>query len=331
MRARWVSPLVGGLLIALGAGAAAQDAAKSPADLSVAFFEAGSNNSYVQARIQAAEDWAAETGADVQVFDPNWDSQRQFEQMQTAFANPNFNGYVMTSVDPAPLCDIVTQAVSEGKLIAVMNQPLCDRAQNLGDDLWLPGTVTFVGGQTRDVYLSWMEFIRDQNPDGGQVAILTGPPTDANSQNFNAAVEEILLPAGFEIAAQQSTDYSTPQGFSAAQDIIQANPDLDLIITNWSGLTQGAAEALAASGREGIKLYDMGGTQWALDAIRSGQLESTVMLLPYLEARRSFEALAEAYLGNEVPKFINLATDPSLPGGSPFVTSENVDQYEAQF
>jgi ribose transport system substrate-binding protein len=176
-----------------------------------------------------------------------------------------------------------------------------------------------------------MEFIRDQNPDGGQVAILTGPPTDANSQNFNAAIEEVLLPAGFEVVAQQSTDYSTPQGFAAAQDIIQANQDLDIILTNWSGLTQGVAEALAASGREGIKLYDMGGTQWALDAIKNGQLQSTVMLLPYLEARRSFEALADAYLGNEVPKFINLATDPSLPDGSPFVTAENVDQYEAQY
>lgn len=303
----------------------------SLADLHVAFFESGSNNSYVQARIQAANDWAATTGATVQVFDPNWDSQTQYNQMQTAFSDSRFNGFVMTSVDPAPLCDLVTQAVEAGKLVSVMNQPLCGRATNQGDDLWLPGTVTFVGGQTKDVYLQWMDFIKQDNPDGGKVVVLTGPPTDANSQNFNAAIDEVLVPAGFEKVAQQSTDYSTPQGYAAMQDILQANPDLQIVISNWSGLTQGAVSAIEAAGRTGLKVYDMGGTEWALQAIKDGQLQSSVMLLPTLEAQRALEALADAYQGRSVPHFINLAEDPSLPGGSPFVTKENVDQYSAQF
>jgi ribose transport system substrate-binding protein len=317
----------GGTTAPTGAGAGD----RKLSDLHVAFFESGSNNSYVQTRAQAARDWAKEVGAQVQVFDPRNDPTLQYSQLQTAFADPRFNGFVMTSVDPAPNCKIVQEAVANGKLISVMNQPLCDRATKSGDELWLPGTVTFVGGQTLDVYTQWMEFIAQDNPNGGKFAQITGPPTDANSQNMNTAIENVLLKKGFTRLANQGTDSDTPKAFAAAQDIIQAHPDVEIFLSNWSGQTQGVVQALKAAGKTNIKVYDMGGTKWALDSVRSGDIRSTVMFLPYLEGRRAIEALGDKYLGKEVPKFINLAKDPSLPNGSPFVTKENVDQYKGQY
>ena len=221
-------------------------------DLRVAFFESGSNNSYVQTRAQAAKDWAKENGATVQIFDPRNDPVLQQQQLQTAFADPRFNGFVMTSVDPAPNCGIVQEAIKQGKLISVMNQPLCDRATKSGDELWLPGTVTFVGGQTLDVYTQWMEFVAKENPNGGKFAMVTGPPTDANSQNMNTAIENVLLPKGFQKLASQGTDSDTPKAFAAAQDILQAHPDLEIFLSNWSGQTQGVVQALKQAGRTNV-------------------------------------------------------------------------------
>jgi ribose transport system substrate-binding protein len=314
-----------------GAGGGGDTAARKVSDLNVAFFESGSNNSYVQTRAQAARDWAQKNGAKVQVFDPRNDPGLQRDQLESAFANPNFNAFVMTSVTPEPNCAIVQQAIAQKKLIAVMNQPLCGRSTKSGDELWLPGTVTFVGGQTLDVYMSWMEFIAKENPSGGDYALITGPSTDANSQNAKTAIDAVLTPKGFKQVAYQGTDSSTPQAFAAAQDMIQAHPDVDIFLSNWSGQTQGVVQALKAAGRTNVKVYDMGGTKWALDSVRNGTIQSTVMFLPYLEGQRAIEAVANAYLGKPVPKFINLAKDPSLPNGSPFVTKENVDQYKGQY
>ena len=299
-------------------------------DLKVAFFESHDNNSYVQVRAQAAKDWAALTGASVQIFNPQGDATLQYSQMQTAFANKQYNGYVMTSVIPGPLCELVTEAVESGALISVMNQPLCGRADALGAELKLPGTVTFVGGQTADVYNEWAQYVLEQNPRGGTFAAMFGPATDANSQNFNAAIDKYLVPNGFEEVASAPTDQGTPASFAAAQDILQAHPKLDFFLSNWSGQTQGIVQAIKTAGRTGIKVYDLGGTSWARQALRDGEIESTVAFLPYLEGARAIEALATAYLGIPVPPFINLARDPSLPGGTAFMTKATVDQYPVE-
>lgn len=313
------------------AGAAAEQpepAVENVEDLTIAYFSAGSSNQYLQAAIDEANTFAQETGVTLDVFDGQFDPQVQFDQMQTALTSGKYNAFVVEPNDGNLVCNMLTkEAPAAGIMVSIFNLPICGRATNLGEETWEPGTVTYVGGQTLDVYQEWMQQMIQAYPDGGKVALISGPDLNANSICFFDAAKE-LEKNGFEIVAQQTTDYTTPQAFQAAQTIVQANPELDIIMSNFSGMTRGVVQA--TSGTD-IAVYDFGGDQWALDNVKSGTLASTIIMLPRQETREALQAVVDLVEGNEVPRFVNLADHESLPGGSPFVTAENVDQYTAEY
>ncbi|GAB2550065.1 sugar ABC transporter substrate-binding protein [Leucobacter ruminantium] len=301
---------------------------ESVSELKVAYFSAGSSNQYLQAAIDEAKAYADEQGFSLDVFDGEFDAQVQFDQMQTALTSGKYNAFAVEPNDGNLVCNLLTQdAPAAGVMVAVFNLPICGRATNLGEETWEPGTVNYVGGQTLDVYESWVEQVKEQYPDGAKIALISGPDLNANSIAFFQAAEA-FADGPWEVVAQQTTDYTTPQAFQAAQTIIQANPDLDIIMSNFSGMTRGVLQA--TSGTE-VAVFDFGGDQWALDNVKSGGLASTIIMLPRQETKYALQGFVELIQGEDTPKFVNLATLDSLPGGSPFVYPDNVDSYEAEY
>lgn len=305
--------------------------AESSQDLSVAFFQAGSSNAYLQANIDAAQELAAELGIEFEVFDAQWDAKTQADQIQSALTSDRFNAFMVLPVDGNLICDAVTRDAREaGILVSVLNVPICGRETEQGEDTHEPGTVTFVGGQTQPVYEAWVDQVIADHPEGGQVGLIAGPDLSANTITFFAAAEK-FEENGFEIVGQQTTDYTTPQGHQAAQAMLAANPDLTVLMSNYSGVTLGVVQAVGEAGHTGrVDVYDVGGDEWGLDQVRDGNLKNTVMLLPRRETEEALQALADAADGLDVPVFIDLSQDASLPGTA-LVTSENVDDFVAEY
>lgn len=302
--------------------------AASSAELRIAFFSAGTSNAYLQAGIDEAKKAAAEMKATLDVFDGQFNAQTQFNQLQSALTSGKYNAFAVEPNDGNLVCNLLTkQAPEKGVLVSVFNLPICGRATNLGEQTWEPGTVTYVGGQTLDIYQQWVKQVMDENPDGGKIALISGPDLNANTICFTQAAKAFAENPKFQVVAQQTTDYTTPKAFAAAQTILQANPDLDILMSNYSGMTRGVVQA--ASGRQ-VKIYDFGGDTWALENVQGGQLAQTVIMLPRQEAREAVSALGKAADGKDVAKFVNLTQDPSLPG-TPFVTKQNLSQFTAQY
>lgn len=299
-----------------------------PADLKIAYFSAGTSNSYLQASIDEANKVADEIGAELDVFDGEFDAQTQFDQMQQALTSGKYNAFAVEPNDGNLVCDILTQAAPEKDvLVSVFNLPICGRATNLGDETHEPGTITYVGGQTLDVYNDWVQSVIEANPDGANIALISGPDLNANTIAFFEAAKAFEEAEGFEVVAKQTTDYTTPKAFDAAQTILQANQDLDVIMSNFSGMTRGVVEAVG--GRD-VEIFDFGGDEWALQQVKAGRLTSSVMMLPRQETREAIEAIADYVNGEEVPRFINLTESEKLPG-TPFATQENIGEFEAEY
>ena len=297
-------------------------------DLKVAFFSSGTSNEYLKVAIEEAQALASEEGFTLDVFDGQWDAKVQFDQMQSALTSGKYNAFAVEAIDGNLACDILTKdAPAAGVLVTVFNVPLCGRATNSGDEVWEPGTVTFVGGQTPEVYASWVEEVIAAHPDGAKVALISGPPLSANTINFMAAAEAFTSNPKFEIVASQTTNYTTPEGFAAAQTMLQANPGINVFLSNYTGMTRGVIQATAGTD---VAVYDFGGDQWALDNVKSGVLSGTVMMLPRLEAREAVQALVDLVRGKPVKQFINLTESDSLPG-TPFVNKSNVGDFTAEY
>ncbi|MFE7243152.1 sugar ABC transporter substrate-binding protein [Streptomyces sp. NPDC057580] len=303
-------------------------------DLKIAFFSSGENNTYLQAGIAAVKETAKKAGASVDVFDGKFDAQVQYNQVQTAITSGKYNAFVLEANDGNLLCNIATKQAKQAKiLVSVINQPLCGRALKSGEDLWSPGTVTMVAGQTSDLYQDWVKQVARENPDGGKVAAVMGTSLSTNSISFKNALKMLVKEnPKFKVVSQQYTDYTTPKASAAAQTILQANPDLDIIMSNYSGMTVGVTAGVKAAGRQkSVKVYDMGGDSWALKTVKSGDLAGTVVFLPKQEGVEGVQALIDTVEGKTVPRFIDLNKTDTLPADGVFVSPKNVDAYTAEY
>jgi ribose transport system substrate-binding protein len=296
----------------------------SPKDLKIASFHGGSNNTYLQANIQAAKDTAAKYGASIHIFDANFDVTQQANQLQTAL-NGDYNAWIVGALDPNQICGVVKQAIAKGIVVVVENQGLC------GDQTWTSGTLSFVGGQTRDVYDAFYQYAFSK-VQSGNVAIIAGPPLNYNTLNMEGALgsAQPQFP-NIKVVANQQLDYTTETAFKAAQDIIQANPNLTAFLSNYSGMTQGIVQAIKAANKSGkIKVYDIGGNEWAVQAVKNGDIEMTLPLLPYEELKLSVQALVDYTNGKTVDHYYNLTKELTFPG-APFVTSANADAFKPEY
>jgi len=230
-------------------------------------------------------------------------------------------------VDGNQACSILTKdAPAKNILVAVNNQPLCDRAPKEGDELWAPGTLTFVGGTQGHIpFRDWLFSIAEKNPGPQKVAFLTGPDLNANTINFDLALKDLQAKyPDFETVAVTRTDYSVPQGNQKALPLLQAHPDLTILICAYSDITRGAVQAVQQAGMaKKLKIYDNGGNKWNFHAIEQGQIESTRMTTPYTEAVKTVEALASAWKGQAVPRYIPLE--------SAVVDKTNIQQFKPEY
>jgi ribose transport system substrate-binding protein len=295
--------------------------------LKIAVVIAASNNVYLQANIQGAKDAAAKNGAELDVFDANWSPVTQFNLIQNALTGGKYNAVLTGTYEGEQYCRQVTEdAVAKNMLVVIANSPACGRSTNEGAALWAPGTLAFVGGtQGRGPYRDWLFEIAEQNPGPKKVAVITGPDGIANTINTNLAIEDVQKKyPDFKIVGVVRTDYSVKQGFEKFAPFLQANPDLDIIISNYSDMTRGAMQAIAQPGLSGKpKIYDFGGNKWAFEAVRRGDLVSTKTMTPYAEYYRGVDALASAWKGETVPRY--------LPLQSAMITKDNIDKFKPEF
>lgn len=296
------------------------------APLRIAFLSMATNNQYLQSGIEGARAAAAEIGAEVEVFDGGWNPATQFNQLQNILSSGRYNAILAEMNDGRQSCDILAKAHEQGVLVVVANNPLCGKDTEEGDALWTPGTLAYVGGsQSREAYREWLKWVADRNPGAQKVAVVTGPELISNSVNTDLAVEDVKAARpDFEVVAVVRTDYSVPSANEKMLPVLQANPDLTLIVSNYSDMTRGAVQAVRQAGREGdIKIEESGGSAWAFEAVKRGQIDSTRTFTPYTEMYRGVMTLGDAWAGKEVPRFLELTSD--------LVTTDNVDSIKPEY
>ncbi|MDQ0393294.1 sugar ABC transporter substrate-binding protein [Labrys monachus] len=297
--------------------------------LHIAFLVAATNNTHLQAAIKGAKEAAQKIGATLDVFDPNWSPTVQYNQAQNVISSGKYNAILGEINDGNQACKILSETAREHNvLVAIANEPICDRAANEGDALWAPGTLNFVGGsQGRGPFRDWIMNVAKDNPGKQKVAVVTGPDLNANTINTDLALKDVKAKyPDFDVVAVVRTDYSIVQGNSKTLPLFQAHPDLTILISNYSDMTRGAVQAAKQTGALNnghLKIYDSGGNIWSFQAVKAGQIEGTRTLLPYTEMYEAVIQLGDAWAGKPVPRTTPLEVHD--------ITKDNVDKYEPQY
>lgn len=301
--------------------------------LKLAYYSVGSNNTYLQAGIKAAEATAKKFGESIDVFDGEFDGGKQLNQVVQGVTSGEYDGIILEPVNSQQLCTAATQAIETEIPIGITNVPIC----TAGYEEAYEGTAIFVGGQSEKVYEEWFDQGLEAAP-GGEFGVMNGPPTQGNTIRAREVLDEAIIPKfpEWEEVAFDYTEYQASVALSKTQTLLQKNPDVSAIFSSYAGQTPGIISAVKAAGKqEQAQIYDLGGDKTMFKALENGEIASTLVYLPEQEAERAVQAVvAEAsglseLEGVEVGTFWDLTKDPDLHGLNPFVTKATIPKFHA--
>ena len=205
-------------------------------------------------------------------------------------------------------------------IISPLNSEGLDEALNYARDAGVP-VFTIDRFLTSDVfcdtYMGWVgsDFVEqgrraaqamiDVSGGEGKLAILLGAAGVNVTDDRNAGFLEVLgsVPNNIEIVAQQTANYVREEGQTVTEQLITANPDINLIYAHNDEMALGAVAALKAFGMQpgDVKIITIDGTKGAVQGIIDGWISGVIESNPRF-GPLAFEALDKFYNGDGVPQ-----------------------------
>jgi ribose transport system substrate-binding protein len=309
---------------------AAASAAPSVNDkpLEIAYLSFAVANSYDAPMLAAAKAAAAANNANLTVFDANLDPAAQTKQLQDAIASGKYDAIITQPLYGAGLVADVEKAIAAGIKVGNIDQIL--GADQTTADAQVDGLSANVAFVPKTLGTKIGELVvkacaeKAANP--CNVGYIWSVKAAALDQTLRKAFDDVIAshPEIKVVSDDGESFYTTPAGLTAAQNIIQAHPDVTIIMGADQAIT-GAVQAVdAANLKDKVALIGYGGGAVALQDIKNGIRYGTVMQMPATEGRLGTEQLIKAIRsGTPAP-----GVDPldSLPEGG-VVTKANVDQF----
>ncbi|MFC9761048.1 substrate-binding domain-containing protein [Rhodococcus jostii] len=266
--------------------------------IKITFSIEGLSHPFLVKQKQLAEETARDLGVEINVISANDDVNQQFNDIQTAVAQGT-DALMMMPANTEGLSAVLSQASAAGvpyfftqkgmlgvKPASQVLAPYTTEGQQLGE--WV---VEHYAGQ-QDI----------------KVAVVSGIPGDASSDaRVGAFMLPLLRACTFDIVAEQPGNYRRADSEKAAQNMLAANPDVDLVFGANDEAALGAVAALQSSGRSGVDVVGADGETDMFTAIDSGQTLATVIHKP--TAGILVEEIVKYLRGDEVPQFKVLDED----------------------
>jgi len=304
-------------------GAGARSSAKRP---QIAYLSFAVANSYDAPMLAAAQKVAKAGGAKVVVFDAANDPKKQLAQLQTAIASKQYNGIIVQPIFGPQLIPTIKQAIA--KKIKVVNID-----QILGTN---PGTAAPpIKGMSGNVVFVQTQIGRKQ---GGLVvaackALKANPCKVGYLYSVKVSSLDTAIRNGFDavtaghniqVVAEGQTFYTPSIALQAAQTMLQAQPDMNVIV----GADQGATGAQQALNGKKVTLIGYGGGAVGLHQVSIGAWYGTVMQRPATEGKLGMTCLLKALKKGKGCGGIDVLK--GLPNGG-VVTKANAHKFHAEW
>lgn len=277
----------------------------------IAYFAASSQNGFNQATYEGVQAKAAELGYETEIFDGAFDAAVQYSQIEDVLAGGNFAGFIVAPNDSVGIAGAFEQVIAAGVPIATVLFPVGPDLNTLEPQV--PGITTTVASPPVAGATVQAEAVvahcADKDP--CNVVIIIGGkifPFD----NLRLETFQSVLAGHSNIVVQAVGEgfYSPDAALTAMTDILQANSDVHVVLSNADQHLVGVEIALEAAGYTVPDLYLSGGgaAAIAIDAIREGRWDATLAYFPVSMGAMAMEQVANAIEGKPVTQAINMDT-----------------------
>jgi ribose transport system substrate-binding protein len=191
-------------------------------------------------------------------------------------------------------------------------------ANRMGIPVFIPDTrieeglaeyVSFIGLDEKDSAIQMAKFLVDYFEGSADLAILEGYRGSSTAEERLVGFREVFdAEPGINVVASITAEWDREKGLRVAEDILQAHPDIDLIVASNDEMALGAVMAVKNAGKEG-QVYITGddAITAALGALKKGELLATIDgntdLVGYEAVKAAYNYVVE---GKSVEKWIKV-------------------------
>lgn len=309
---------------ASGGGEAEQPAASSTEELTVGVSNLGLSFPFPSAIGEGIKAKADELGVELVELDAQGETEKQANDVQDLIGQGP-DGVLLLPVDSGVAVGLVDQlAAADIPTVAVASQ-VGDPSKRELDDVY-PELVALVTQQEVASGRMAGELALQAVPDGGKLAVVEGA---AGFAEVELRFKEFLAPADeagvtFDVVAQQPGDWTAEAAQAACQNMLSADPDIDLFYAESDDMATGCAEAVNTAGSE-AKVIGIGGAKLGIDAVKSEKIYGTVCYKPADLGELAMQTLYDHLTGAKElsAEFVTYET--------PGITADNVDECDPQW
>jgi len=291
----------------------------------IAFFGFAKANSFAQATWAGIQEQAKKEGVEAEQFDPNFDSAKQVSQIQNAITSGEFQAFVVQANDGNAVMPPIREALEENIAVVAEFTPVGTRYDTIEPQI---EGMHFVGEAPTEngTALGEAGVAACKGVDPCEVAYLEGFKSLPLDNARTEAVKEALgSDPTIKLVASVEGGYTQASGLKAAQNVLQANPDLDVMIGSSQAIA-GAEQAVKDAGAQ-VKLIGNGGSRQAIDAVREGRWFATYASLEKSAGAKAAEIAIQAARGENAPPSFDTRTLLD----DPLLTKDNVGDIQGEY
>ncbi len=131
-----------------------------------------------------------------------------------------------------------------------------------------------------------------------KVGVLEGQPGYHSTERIEGYLEAFESFPGMEVVASLPTEWNVETGNTAMMDLLQANPEIEVVVTANDYIAIGAARAAQALGRDDVLIFGNDGDTTGLEDIAEGRVEATVNTTPYVMGEIAVDAVVDCLNGS---------------------------------
>lgn len=310
----------------------ASTAGGAPKKIRIAVFLASAANTYWTASLEGAKDSAKKYGnIELTVFDAQFNTTKQVNQLRDALISKKYDAWYVGPNDGLPLVPTITRAIAQGVKVSCTLVP-CGQIRNT--NVQIPGQTAFVGigfypnGQQLGQLVA--QGCKGKKP--CRVAWLPGlPELPLEKARTDGLYSVIKKDKNIQVVSVQAGGYLAAPALTATQNILQAHPDTNVIVSSGDQMIAGAYRAAKLAGiPDGkIKMYGNGCTFEAKALILQGKQAGCAVYLPRTEGKIAVDLLVRAVNGEQVA---GRSIDPlTLSPIGPIGNKANIAKFKPEF
>lgn len=294
-------------LIAITAGPALADATKPK----ICFVTFSLQVAYFQSSVNGGKEEAAKQGAELIVFDPQADAQKQVTMAEDCIAQ-KVDAMVLDPIESGSLMGVIEDAGKKGIKIAVLDTPVQS-----------PHVVTQIGvpqfEASREFGQMVAGYILGKMDGKANIGVMLAS-TEVQLARRDGFLEALKTVPGAKVVAEGDGRNILERATAEAEDMLTAHPDINVIYATGDPQLQGGLAAAASQGKQ-IAFFGWDDIPAPfLKPLEDGIIVGFMKQKPEVGGMMAVRYMSDAVRGKEVPAQFKYSPD--------IVTQQNLDSFK---